>query len=320
MIISASRRTDIPAYYSKWFYNRIKEGYCTVPNPFNSKQISVIDLKPEAVDAIIFWTRNPRPLFNYLNEIDNLGYKYYFQFTINNFPKHYEPNNPSLENALKTFIELSKRIGSGKTIWRYDPILLTDDLTEEYHNNNFQNISNHLKGYSKRVVISIIDDYRKTLRRLQKLDTNYTPNQEEHSDIERLLKNIVDIATQNNMEVQSCAESKNYSYLGIKPGKCIDDDILKNELKIDLLYKKDKTQRLACGCMISRDIGMNDTCLMGCEYCYATTSHKAALNNKQKHDSCFSSIVKHELPEAILEKIKELQRNRETELDLFSNR
>jgi len=320
MIISASRRTDIPAYYSKWFYNRIKEGYCTVPNPFNSKQISVIDLKPEAVDAIIFWTRNPRPLFNYLNEIDNLGYKYYFQFTINNYPRHYEPYNPTLLNSLQAFIELSNRIGNGKVIWRYDPILLTDDLTINFHIDNFKNICNQLKGYSKRVVISIVDDYKKTLRRLNRLQTNYLPEQEKNPQMENLLKNIVEIASTNKMEIQSCAESKNYGYLGIQPGKCIDDDILRNELGVDLSYKKDKTQRLACGCMLSRDIGMNHTCLMGCEYCYATTSHKAALNNRKNHDPCFSSIVKHELPKAILEKIKELQRNRKTDLDLFSNR
>ena len=318
MIISASRRTDIPAYYSEWFYNRIKEGYCTVPNPYNSKQISVIDLKPKVVDAIIFWTRNPRPLFKYLDELDNLGYKYYFQFTINNFSKQYEPYNLSLQNALQTFIELSQRIGSGKVIWRYDPILLTDDLTANFHTNNFQNICNQLKGYSKRVVISIVDDYKKTLRRLAKLEANYIPNQENHTDIERLLMSIVNIANENNMEVQSCAESKDYGYLGIQPGKCIDDDILRNELGVDLSYKKDKTQRLACGCMLSRDIGMNNTCLMGCEYCYATTSHQSAVNNKKKHDPVFSSIIKHELPGIVYEKIKKLQNNKELELDLFS--
>ncbi len=318
MIISASRRTDIPAYYSEWFYNRIKEGYCTVPNPFNSKQISVIDLKQEAVDAIVFWSRNPLPLFNYLKSFDDLGYKYYFQFTINNYPKHYEPYNPSLQNSLKTFKELSNKIGSGKVIWRYDPILFTNDLTEEFHINNFQNICKQLKGFSKRVVISIVDDYKKTLSRLKKLDTNFIPNQEVNPNIESLLKNIVHIADENGLEVQSCAESKNYGYLGIQPGKCIDDDILRNELGVDLSYKKDKTQRLACGCMLSRDIGINNTCLMGCEYCYATVSHQVAITNKKKHNPNFSSMIEHDLPLFVREKISSLKNIHELELDLFS--
>jgi len=304
MIISASRRTDIPAFYSEWFMNRIREGYCTVPNPFNSKQISVIELSPKNVEAIVFWTRNPRPLLEHLKHLDELGYNYYFQFTINNYPKIYEKHNPSVISAISIFKELSNRIGIGKVIWRYDPILLTNDLTVDFHSNNFKSIAEELKGFTKRVVISIVDDYKKTVRRLTKLDVNFQEKQEERPDIEELLKTIVGIAHSNDMEVQSCAEAKNYGYLGIQPGKCIDDDILLREFGIDLTYKKDKSQRLACGCMVSRDIGMNDTCLMGCEYCYAVTGHERAVNNKKKHDPKFPSLIKHEIPEETLKKIQ----------------
>ena len=304
MIISASRRTDIPAFYSEWFMNRIRERYCTVPNPFNSKQISVIDLSPQNVEAIVFWTRNPRPLLKKLLQLDSLGYKYYFQFTLNNYPKIYEKHNPSIISTISTFKELSNKIGNGKVIWRYDPILLTNDLTVDFHLNNFENVAGKLKGFTKRVVISIVDDYKKTVRRLTKLDVNYKEKQEERTEIEELLKGIVKIAYSNNMEVQSCAEAKNYGYLGIKPGKCIDDDILRSEFGIDLTYKKDKSQRLACGCTVSKDIGMNDTCLMGCEYCYAVISHEKAVNNKKKHDPNFSSLIKHKMPEETLKKIQ----------------
>jgi len=304
MIISASRRTDIPAFYSEWFMNRIREGYCTVPNPFNSKQISVVDLSLRNVEAIVFWTRNPKPLFNYLSQLDDLGYKYYFQFTINNYPKIYEKHNPSIGSSISTFKELSNKIGNGKVIWRYDPILLTDDLTVDFHLSNFKSIADELKGFTKRVVISIVDDYKKTVRRLTKLDVNYKEKQDERFEMEKLLKGIVEIAHANNMEVQSCAEAKNYGYLGIEPGKCIDDDILKREFGIELNYKKDKSQRLACGCTVSKDIGMNDTCLMGCEYCYAVVSHEKAVNNKERHDPNFSSLVKHEMSEETLKKIQ----------------
>jgi DNA repair photolyase len=320
MIISASRRTDIPAFYSEWFMNRIREGYCTVPNPFNNKQISVIDLSPKSIEAIVFWTRNPKPLLEHLKQLDELGYNYYFQFTINNYPRKYEKYNPSLISAISIFKELSNRIGSGKVIWRYDPILLTDDLTVDFHLNNFENIAGKLKGFTKRVVISIVDDYKKTVRRLTKLDVNYKEKQEERPEMERMLKTIVEFAHSNNMEVQSCAEAKNYGYLGIKPGKCIDDDILLREFGIDSTYKKDKSQRLACGCMVSRDIGINNTCFMGCEYCYAVTSHERAVNNKKKHDPKFSSLIKHKITEDVLEKIKILKNSNEIELNLFSQR
>ncbi len=293
MIISASRRTDIPAYYAEWFYNRIKEGYCTVPNPFNMNQVSVVNLNSEFVDAIVFWTRNPYPIFKYLDKISKLGYKYYFHFTINNLPKIYEPYNPTLKNALSTFQKLSELIGRGKVIWRYDPIFLTDDITVKFHINNFSRICKNLNGFTKRVVISIVDDYKKTLRRLYRLNTGYSPNQGEDPDIELLLKEIVGIAAENKIEVQSCAEAKDYSYLGIKPGKCIDDDIIRNELGVNIKYKKDKSQRSACRCTVSKDIGINNTCLMGCEYCYATTSHKTAVNNRAKHDSESTSIIPH---------------------------
>ena len=295
MIISASRRTDIPAYYAEWFYNRIKEGYCTVPNPFNMNQVSVVNLNPEFVDAIVFWTRNPNPILKYLDKINKLGYKYYFHFTINNLPKIYEPYNPTLKNALSAFQKLSELIGKEKVIWRYDPIFLTDDITVKFHINNFLHICKNLNGFTKRVVISIVDDYKKTLRRLYRLNTGYLPNQEENPDIELLLKEIAGIAAENKIEVQSCAEAKNYSYLGIKPGKCIDDDIIRDELGVNIKYKKDKSQRSACRCSVSKDIGINNTCLMGCEYCYATTSHEAAVNNRAKHDPRSTSIIPHSI-------------------------
>jgi len=291
MIISASRRTDIPAYYSEWFCNRIEEGFCTLPNPFNLKQISFVDLTPANVTAIVFWTRNAYPLMKRLHLLDEKGYKYYFQFTINNFPKNYEPYNPSLETAIKCFKELAQRIGKGKVIWRYDPILFTDDLDLNFHIKNFTNICSSLAGCTKRVVISIVDNYKKTLRRLNKLGTNYEENQIEKPEVEKLLKVIVETASKNGMEVESCAEAKNFSYLGIQPSKCIDDRILQDEFEIDLTFKKDKSQRLECGCMISKDIGMNDTCLMGCEYCYATSSHSKAVRNKKIHDKIFSSQI-----------------------------
>lgn len=320
MIISASRRTDIPAYYSKWFLNRIREGYCTVPNPFNFEQVQLVDLTPEAVTAIVFWTRNATPILKDLKILDDLGYKYYFQFTINNYGKTLEPYNPSLELSLNSFKQLSEKLGIGKVIWRYDPIVFTDELTIDFHKSNFSKIFNELKNYTKKIVISIIDDYKKTLSRLRKIQVNYTEKQENIPQVEELLKYIVDRAYTENIRVESCAEEKDLSYLGIEHGKCIDDRLLKEEFGIDLCYKKDKNQRLACGCMISKDIGVNNTCLMGCEYCYATSSHKAAINNRKKHNPDFSSLIEHKINDDIkllIENLKMDKKNIKQQMTLF---
>ncbi|MFH1194718.1 MAG: DUF1848 domain-containing protein [bacterium] len=310
MIISVSRRTDIPAFYSEWFYKRIEEGFCTVPNPFNAEQVSIVNLKPEAVTAFVFWTRNAYPLMKKLELLDEHNYKYYFQFTINNLPKNYEPYNPTLKTAIECFKELSNKLGSGKVIWRYDPIFFTDDITLKFHKENFECLYHELKGYTKRLVISIVDDYKKALHRLAKLDTNYKGNQIAKPQVEELLKFIVEYANDAGIQVESCAEEKDFQSLGIVHGKCVDDRLLKNEFGIDLTYKKDKGQRLPCGCMISKDIGMNNTCLMGCEYCYATASHELAVNNRKKHDPEFSSLLVHKMPKEIEKGIQELTQNK----------
>ena len=295
---------NILAYYGEWFFNRISEGYCTVPNPFNSNQLSIVDLTPENVDVIVFWTRNPSPVLKKLKILDDLGYKYYFQFTINNYPKMYEKSNPSLDLATDTFIKLSDKIGPGKVIWRYDPIIFTDDLTSDFHIENFDKIFSRLHNYTERIVISIVDNYNKTDRRLNKLNTNYKDDQLENPFLLKLLKYFVDLARNYNIEVQSCAEEKEFDFIGIKHGKCIDDQLINEEFGIDLNYKKDKTQRLACGCTQSKDIGMNNTCVMGCEYCYATISNHKAIENKKKHDPNFSSLIKHDLTADMKEKIE----------------
>lgn len=320
MIISASRRTDIPAFFSEWFFNRIEEGYCTVPNPFNSDQVYLVDLRPQAVTAIVFWTRNAFPLLKKISKLDEKGYKYYFQFTLNNYPRIYEPYNPSFDKSIKCFKEIANKLGTGKIIWRYDPILFTKDLTIEFHKNNFTKIFNELGDFTKRIVISIVDNYKKTENRLKKLDPEYEIKQIEKNEVENLLKFIVEKASTKGIQVESCAEEKDFGHLGIAHGKCVDDNLLRQEFGIDLTYKKDKNQRLPCGCMVSKDIGINNTCLMGCVYCYATISHNSAVKNKKKHDPNFSSLIVHKMTDELKEKIKafKLQQNfTENQMTLF---
>lgn len=153
MILSASRRTDIPNYYSEWFFNRIREGFVYVRNPMNAQQVSKIDITPKVVDCIVFWTKNPEPMLDRLDEL--ASYKYYFQFTLTGYGKDMECNVPhKKEKMIPIFQELSKKIGTKKVIWRYDPILFTKKYTPEYHLKAFEQIATALQGYTEKCVVS----------------------------------------------------------------------------------------------------------------------------------------------------------------------
>ena len=168
MILSASRRTDIPNYYSEWFINRIREGFLYVRNPMNAHQVSKINLSPDVIDCIVFWTKNP---INMLGKLEELKpYMYYFQFTLTGYGRDVEPNLPHKREALiPTFQRLSEQIGKERVIWRYDPIFLSDRYTVEYHIKAFEEIAASLAGYTDTVVISFIDFYKKTMRNTRTL-------------------------------------------------------------------------------------------------------------------------------------------------------
>lgn len=292
MIISASRRTDIPAFYTKWFMNRIFAGFCAVPNPFNTKQITRVSLNVEDVDAIVFWSRNPRPLFPFLAELDRRGYRYIFNFTILNNPRLLDANSPDVKGSIRTFRELSDRIGPDKLIWRYDPIVLSSLTNIDFHRCNFEAIAKSLQGYCKRCIISVVNVYRKSLGRLNDLAEQglviYTGTD---SEIASLLRFIAETACQCAMDVFSCAQEADFSPYGIKAGKCIDGRYLSEVFGIELETQKDPHQRKHCGCDTSKDIGMYDSCLFDCRYCYATRSHERAKTNYRKHDVNSPSLL-----------------------------
>ena len=293
-IISASRRTDVPAFYSEWFMNRIKAGYCTVPNPFNANQVSYVSLKPQDVRAIVFWTRNPKPLIKHLPELDQKGYRYYFQYTIIGYPESIDPKSPSIGTAIKTFQELSELIGKERVIWRYDPILYSNETPLEWHIKQISFLIEKLNSHTKRLVISFIDPYRKTKIRMDKEtgnDFHLAPDAFEVSAYNQLIRWIGREANNAGLETQTCAEDADLERLGIKDGKCIDDDLIRNIWGITVSKRKDPSQRKQCGCVGSKDIGVNNTCLFGCKYCYATSSIKAAENNFEKHDTNSPSLI-----------------------------
>lgn len=292
MIISASRRTDIPAFYAEWMVRRLQAGYCTVANPYNKNQVTRISLKPEDVDAIVFWTRNPRPLIPYLDELDSRGYRYYFQFTILGYPREIDAKCPPAVAAVKTFRELAERLGPKQVIWRYDPIVFTGMTPPPFHQENFQRLAESLRGHTSRVVISIMDMYRKIEKRLKKLEgTPAAVRPCSGADFEALMRGLAELARDNGMEIVSCAEEVDLRPFGIQPGKCVDDRVIAEAFGIEVRATKDPAQRKACGCIVSRDIGMYESCLFGCEYCYAAKSFEQARLNFESHDQESPSML-----------------------------
>ncbi len=294
MIISASRRTDIPAFYAKWFINRIRAGFCTVPNPFNRAQVTRISLLPEDVDVIVFWTRNPRPLIPYLEELDRRGYRYYFQFTLLSNRREIDPKSPPVDAAIRAFGDLSRLIGPERVIWRYDPIVFTSQTGVSFHLDAFQHIASALRGMTCRSVISIMDRYAKTRDRLSYAAEQGYPllgERESEDTIRQLIPALVEIAGQNGMEIVSCAEELDLRPYGVRPGKCVDDEYVRRVFGIEADSKKDPSQRKACGCVASKDIGMYDSCLFGCQYCYATQSFELARRHHREHNPESPSLL-----------------------------
>lgn len=295
LIISVSRRTDIPAFYAQWFINRIRAGYCTVPNPFNRKQVSHTSLSPEDVDIIVFWTRNPQPLIPCLKELDRLGYRYYFQYTVLNNPRLIDTTTPSLSSSLKIFKKLSDLIGPEKVIWRYDPVMISNITDIEFHKSTYKQIAEALRNYTQRCVISLLDIYPKLKKRLQALKESGVEivdcNKKVDKRFDELMYTLAGVAEENRMEIVSCAEDPDLKKYTIQPGKCIDDNYIKRVFGIDVTHRKDPSQREACGCVVSRDIGVYNTCLSGCQYCYATTSFEKARALYGNHNPESSSLV-----------------------------
>jgi len=269
--------------------NRVRSGWCAVSNPFNSNQVTKISLKPEDVDAVVFWSKNPAPLIEHLSELDTKGLHYYFQYTVNDYPEALEPHIPPLKSRIKSFIQISQHLGPQRVIWRYDPIIISNKTDYEFHLSRFDSIASSLKGYTIRLMVSVVDLYQKTDRRLSKLETElgyvFDRNAVNSQEMIQLMRDLAKVAASNGIAVYSCAEEVGGKWEGINPGSCIDANLI-NTLWPDLhiRYKKDPYQRDPCLCAASKDIGMNDTCLHGCSYCYSTTHNEVAHRRYSEHD------------------------------------
>ncbi len=302
LIVSASRATDIPAFYSRWFMERLRRGYAVRFNPFSGKR-EVVSF--EQTRVFVFWSKYPAPMLQYLDELDRRGLNYYFLYTVNDYPE-YELNVPRLEKRIAVFRELAERLGPDRVVWRFDPLIVSDRVSAEELLLRIEAIGKQLRGYTRRLIFSFVDlNYRKVQRNLAaRGDMVYSLTSEEQQDIVRELKQKTDAW---DMEPRSCASNFDFSQLGVRPGKCIDDELMvrlfphERDLMKFLGYEghgkyisrkklKDKGQRPACGCVYSKDIGRYDTCPMGCVYCYANRSLQIARDNFRQHNYINESL------------------------------
>ncbi|MDD4310389.1 MAG: DUF1848 domain-containing protein [Candidatus Cloacimonetes bacterium] len=304
VIISASRATDIPAFYSEWLVNRIKLGYVKWKNPF-SGEYSYVSF--EKARLFVFWTKNPEQLMHKLQYFDDMGYNYYFQYTLNDYEaEKWEPHLPSLDKRIETFTKLSEKIGKEKVIWRFDPIIITEMLYPEKILERIKRIGDQIHGYTERMVFSFIDVdcYKKVKSNLALLSEEI--REIAPTAINELAKGISDLNKKWDLELGTCAEILNMSKYGIEHNRCIDDRLIvklfsedaelmkyigidTDQITVESVLPqysyskiKDKGQRKACGCIQSKDIGQYDTCPHGCVYCYANSNPQKAMENYKK--------------------------------------
>ena len=311
MIISASRRTDIPTYYSEWFFNRLREGYVLVRNPMNARQISRISLSPEAVDGIVFWTKNPVPMLSRLGELE--PYPYYFQFTLTAYGRDVEPNLPGKNGVLiPAFQELSRMAGRERVVWRYDPIFLSDRYTVEYHCRYFRVLAAKLGEYTEKCTVSFLDFYRSTARNMRSLHIREMTAAQQREMMER----FSEIAGEYGLYIDTCSEAMSLEDLGVSHASCVDRERLERIGRYRLNVGRDRNQREECGCAASVDIGAYDTCGNGCLYCYATDSPPRAAERVRAHRPDSPILFGTVGPEDVIRE-REAVSLREQQLSLF---
>ena len=285
MILNVSSRCDIPAFFPEWFINRLREGYVDVRNPYYPKKVSRIILNKEVIDCIVFCTKNPIPMFKYLNYLKE--YSYIFFVTITPYTK-IEPNVVSKRRILSSIIDLSRAIGSKRVIVRYDPIILNDNYTIEFHEKAFNAICKILKGYVDTIIISFIDTKKNTLNNMNEL--NLKPITDE--DVYEIAKIFGKIAKDNGINIQTCAEKYDLSEFGFINESCINNKLIKSVTKINKKYRQSK-QREICRCIQTVDIGSYNCCSHFCKYCYANYDEKSVLKNMKNHDKNSSLLIGH---------------------------
>ncbi len=279
MLIFASGRTDIPAFYSDWFMNRLRAGFVDVRNPYYPEQVARYKLTPDVVDCIVFCTKNPAPILPYLEELKSFKLGLYFFVTITPYEKDIEPNVPEKAQVMESFKELSKALGKDRVCWRYDPIFTNEKYTVSSHIKSFRHMAENLKDYTDRCIISFIDLYQKTKK-------NFPGVKEvSESDQKFLASSLSRIAFENGMKIESCAEKLDLTACGVEQGGCISRQIMEKATKTHFLENTGTSRlRKHCNCLPTTDIGAYNSCPHLCKYCYANYDAKLVEKNLALHN------------------------------------
>jgi hypothetical protein len=311
VIVSASRSTDIPAFYADWFIERLARGYVIWINPFSGRPQPV---SFAATRAVVFWTKNPRPMLRRLADMDALLPNYYFLYTLNDYVREgREPAVPGLDERIDAFHALSRRIGAERVVWRFDPLALSDTLDTDELVSRIAALAAELEGATRKLVVSFVDieRYPKVTRNLARAGA--CCRQPSGAEKDALAAAVADIGKRHGLTVATCAEDADFSGYGIVHNRCIDDRLLRREFGSDaalmaflgecdggdrtdgaVLRKhplKDKGQRARCGCIVSKDIGRYDTCPHMCVYCYANSSPQAVARNRAAMGKRFPAVL-----------------------------
>jgi hypothetical protein len=284
MIINSGMRTDVPAYFSEWFYNRIREGYVLVRNPMYPQQVTRYRLTPDVVDCLCFCTKNPAPMLDRLEEIR--AFRQFWFVTITPYGKEIEPNVPEKQQVMDSFRSLSKLIGVDAIGWRYDPIFLTEKYDLDFHIRSFEQMAAYLSGYVDQCVISFLDLYQKTRRNFPE---GRAVTKEEQEQIGQAFAAIGD---RYGIRIRSCCEGTHLAQFGVDVAGCMTREVLERAIGITLdVPKSMKTQREGCSCLMGNDIGMYHTCSHGCRYCYANHDQKTVRENVRFHDPASPFLI-----------------------------
>ena len=276
MILNTGSRTDIPAFYSEWFMERMRQGFVMARNPFDPKRVIRYDLDPKTIDCIVFCTKDPSKMLKHIEELKD--YHMYWNVTITPYGKEIEENVPYKKDVMDSFIELSKKVGIDNIVWRYDPIFLNERYTLDYHLLIFEKMASYMKGYCNACIISFIDLYEKTKR-------NFPEAREvSFEDQCKLTEGFVKIGKKYGMVIRLCHEDKQLERYGADASGCLNKEILEKAIGEKLDVKPNIETRQGCNCLLGNDIGAYNSCMHFCKYCYANFDKKLVMENMKKHD------------------------------------
>lgn len=276
MILNTGSRTDIPAFYSEWFMNRIREGFVMVRNPFDPHTVIRYDIDPETTDIIVFCTKNPEPMLEHIDELKE--HRMYWNVTITPYGKEIEENVPNKKEVMDSFIRLSKKVGVNSVVWRYDPIFISERYSLDYHLLIFEKMAKYLQGYCNACIISFIDLYEKTRRNFPEV------REVSRQDQEFLTERFVKIAARYGMKIRLCHEDRELERFGADASGCLSRKVLEEATGLKLKENRGNFTRQGCECLLGNDIGAYNSCMHYCRYCYANYDKKIVAENRRLHD------------------------------------